>query len=73
MLLQGNLQISFNENVSEVEIGEINTNINVKNLMMEEKIRSFGEFSGDISMVLMMLLKDNDNFKSLIQSGSGIL
>ena len=73
MLLQGNLQISFNENVSEVEIGEIKTDQNVKDLMMEEKIRSFGEFSGDISMVLMMLLKDNDNFKSLIQSGLGIL
>ena len=69
MLLQGNLRISFNENVSEVEIGEINTDRNVKNLMMEEKIRSFGEFSGDISMVLMMLLKDNEKFKSLIQSG----
>ena len=73
MLLQGNLQISFNENVSEVDIGEIKTDQNVKDLMMEEKIRTFGEFSGDISMVLMMLLKDNDNFKSLIQSGSGIL
>ena len=69
MLLQGNLRISFNENVSEVEIGEINTDRNVKNLLMEEKIRSFGEFSGDISMVLMMLLKDNEKFKSLIQSG----
>ena len=68
-MLQGNLRISFNENVSEVEIGEINTDRNVKNLMMEEKIRGFGEFSGDISMVLMMLLKDNEKFKSLIQSG----
>ena len=73
MSLQGNLHISFNENVSEVEIGEIKTDQNVKNLMMEEKIRSFGEFSGDISMVLLMLLKDNENFKSLIQSGSRIL
>ena len=60
MSLQGNLHISFNENVSEVEIGEIKTDRNVKNLMMEEKSRSFGEFSGDISMVLLMLLKDRN-------------
>ena len=66
--LQGNLRISFNENVSEVEIGEMNTDKEVRNTMMEEKIKSFGAFSGDISMVLMMLMKDNEKFKSLIQT-----
>ena len=68
MSLQGNLRISFNESVSEVEIGEMNTDKDVRNTMMEEKIKSFGAFSGDISMVLMMLMKDNEKFKSLIQT-----
>ena len=68
MSLQGNLRISFNESVSEVEIGEMNTDKEVRNTIMEEKIKSFGAFSGDISMVLMMLMKDNEKFKSLIQT-----
>ena len=68
MSLQGNLRLSFNENGSEVEIGEMNTDKEVRTHMMEEKIKSFGVFSGDISVVLMMLMKDNEKFKSLIQT-----
>lgn len=68
MSLQGNLRLSFNENGSEVEIGEMNTDKEVRTHIMEEKIKSFGVFSGDISVVLMMLMKDNEKFKSLIQT-----
>ena len=68
MSLQGNLRLSFNENGSEVEIGEMNTDKEVRTHSMEEKIKSFGVFSGDISVVLMMLMKDNEKFKSLIQT-----
>ena len=68
MSLQGNLRLSFNENGSEVEIGEMNTDKEVRTHIMEEKIKSFGVFSGDISAVLMMLMKDNEKFKSLIQT-----
>ena len=68
MSLQGNLRLSFNENGSEVEIGEMNTDKEVRTHIMEEKIKSFGVFSGDISVVLMMLMKDNERFKSLIQT-----
>ena len=68
MSLQGNLRLSFNENGSEVEIGEMNTDNEVRTHIMEEKIKSFGVFSGDISVVLMMLMKDNEKFKSLIQT-----
>ena len=68
MSLQGNLRLSFNENGSEVEIGEMNTDKEVRTHIMEEKIKSFSVFSGDISVVLMMLMKDNEKFKSLIQT-----
>lgn len=46
----------------------MNTDKEVRTHIMEEKIKSFGEFSGDISVVLMMLMKDNEKFKSLIQT-----
>lgn len=46
----------------------MNTDKEVRTHIMEEKIKSFGVFSGDISVVLMMLMKDNEKFKSLIQT-----
>ena len=46
----------------------MNTDKEVRTHIMEEKSKSFGVFSGDISMVLMMLMKDNEKFKSLIHT-----
>ena len=59
------MNLNFNENVKRVK----KTDKESKEEMVECKIKSFGMFSEDLSNILMMLLKDNEKYKNMIEKG----